>query len=232
VSTGAPDHHPTVALIHATPAAMGPAKAAFAERFPEATLWNLLDDQLQNEASAAGGVTPPLQDRMLTLIRHAIDGGADGVLLTCSMYGATAQDAAPGLPIPVLAPDEALFAATAAQHAARIAVLASLPTAVTDTTARLTTYLAANNQPETVVTGTVIPGGAEATAAGNAQALQDAVVAAAVGVAGQVDLIVLANFSLAPTTAATAAAVSVPVLSPPQLAADVLRAQLLPERVA
>jgi len=232
VSTGAPEQHPTVALIHATPAAMGPAKAAFAERFPEATLWNLLDDQLQNQASAAGGVTPPLRDRMLTLIRHAIDGGADGVLLTCSMYGATAQDAAPGLPIPVLAPDEALFAQVAAHRATRIAVLASLPTAVADTTTRLTAYLTANDQPDAVVTGTVIPGGAEATAGGNAPGLQDAVVATARAVAPGTDLIVLANFSLAPTTAAAAAAVTVPVLSPPQLAADVLRAQLLPERVA
>ena len=53
-------HAPTVALIHATPAAMAPARAAFADRFPEARLWNLLDDLLISDAEAAGsGRRPP-----------------------------------------------------------------------------------------------------------------------------------------------------------------------------
>ena len=74
---------PTVALVHATPAAMAPARSAFADRFPQARLWNLLDDRLISEAEATGGLTPALRHRMQTLIRHAVDGGADAVLLSC-----------------------------------------------------------------------------------------------------------------------------------------------------
>ena len=105
------DGPPTVALIHATPAAMRPARAAFADRFPEARLWNLLDDLLITEAEAAGGLTPPLRHRMRTLIRHAVDGGADAVLLSCSMYGQVAIDEATSYPVPVLPSDQALFEA-------------------------------------------------------------------------------------------------------------------------
>jgi hypothetical protein len=78
---------PTVALIHATPAAIGPARMAFSERFPRATVWNLLDDLLISQAQSAGGLTPALRGRMERLIEHAVAGGADAVLLTCSMYG-------------------------------------------------------------------------------------------------------------------------------------------------
>ena len=43
------------------------------------------------DADAAGGLTPALRDRMSTLIRYAVDGGADAVLLSCSMYGPVAR---------------------------------------------------------------------------------------------------------------------------------------------
>jgi hypothetical protein len=50
--------------------------------------------------------------------------------------------------------------------------------------------------------------------------------AAAQELAAEVDLIVLAQYSLAPTLAAVAAATAVPVLSPPHLAASTLRDRL------
>lgn len=91
---------PTVALIHATTAAIAPAAAAFADRFPEARLWNLLDDLLMTEADAAGGLTAPLRRRMRCLIAHAEDGGAAAILLTCSLYGPVAGEVTPARPRP------------------------------------------------------------------------------------------------------------------------------------
>ena len=49
---------PTVALIHATPAAMAPARDAFADRFPQARVWNLLDDLLISQARRRGRSHP------------------------------------------------------------------------------------------------------------------------------------------------------------------------------
>ena len=103
------DQRPTVALIHASPASVAPAMAAFAEEFPDANLWNLLDDRLVVDADAAGGLTPALRERMTTLIKYAVDGGADAVQLSCSMYGPVAVDAAGSDRFTVLASDQAMF---------------------------------------------------------------------------------------------------------------------------
>lgn len=120
---------PTLALVHATPAAMAPAVAAFGERFPEAGLWHLLDDRLVTDAERAGGLVPPLRRRMLSLIGHAVAGGADGVLLTCSMYGPVARLAAQLWDRPVAGSDEAMYERVAADRPARVAVLGSLRSA-------------------------------------------------------------------------------------------------------
>jgi hypothetical protein len=72
---------PTLGVIHATPASIAPARAAFADRFPDARLWNLMDGRLAGDADREGRLTPALRRRMLSLIAHAIDGGADAVLL-------------------------------------------------------------------------------------------------------------------------------------------------------
>ena len=91
---------PIVALIHASPASVAPAQAAFAAEFPTAQLWNLVDDRLVVDADRAGGLTPALHDRMSTLIRYAVEGGAHAVQLSCSRYGpvAVAAHLAPYLP--------------------------------------------------------------------------------------------------------------------------------------
>jgi Asp/Glu/hydantoin racemase len=212
-----------VALIHAAPASMPPAHGAFAERFPSARLWNLLDDRLLPDADAAGGLTPPLRHRMRTLIRHAVEGGADAVLLTCSMYGPVAVEEAAGHPVPVLPSDHALFDAVRSQGARRVAVLGPIRASVDDTAGRLRAQL-----PAATVAGTVVDGAPGADPA----RLERLVADTARRVAPDADVIVLGQFSIAPAQAAAQAAVSVPVLSPPHLAADLLRRRLAAKATA
>jgi hypothetical protein len=214
---------PTVALIHATPAAMGPARDAFADRFPQARVWNLLDDLLVSQAEEAGSITPGLRGRMAGLIDHAVRGGADAVLLTCSMYGPVAHDAAGASSVPLLASDDALFAAVAERRPQRVAVLGPIRAGVDDTVARLRAHL---GDDAAEVTGRMVDGAGRATAAGNLAELERLVVAAALAAEPDADLIVLGQFSLSPATQAAAAAVPVPVLSPPHLAAEALSARL------
>jgi hypothetical protein len=213
---------PTVALIHATPAAMAPARAAFAERFPRARLWNLLDDLLISEAEAAGRITPPLRRRMEHLIQHARDGGADAVLLTCSMYGSVAHGVS-GAAGPLLASDDALFAAVAGLAPRRVVVLGPIPAGVQDTVSRLAQHL---DDPAVSVDGVVVDGAAAAAAAGDQAVLEARMVQAAREAEETADVIVIGQFSLTPAASAVTAAVSVPVLSPPHLAAETLRARL------
>jgi len=229
VTSGIRGESPTVALIHATPAAMPPARAAFTARFPQARLWNLLDDLLISEAEAAGGLTPGLRQRMRTLIRYAVDGGADAVLLSCSMYGPVAAEAAGAYPVPVLASDQALFDAVAARvtdGARRVAVLGPIRAGVDDTVARLRDWLTDRDAPDAVITGSVVDGVREAAAARDQGLLEQLVADEARWIGSDADVIVLGQFSISSAQQAAQAAVAVPVLSPTHLAADVLRDRL------
>ncbi|MEU6249093.1 hypothetical protein [Glycomyces sp. NPDC047010] len=203
-----------VALVHATAASMRPAHLAFAAAFPEAVLWNLLDDRLVVEADEAGGLTEPLAARMRTLIGHAIGGGADAVLLTCSMYGPVA--AATEAAVPVLPSDLALFEAVRDSGAQRVEVLCPLAPAVADTVARL-----GGAAPGVRIEGTQVEG-----ASGADEHELNALIAAAAA-RSEADLVVLGQFSLAPAQEAAQAAAKVPVLSAPRLAAERLRSLLV-----
>jgi Asp/Glu/hydantoin racemase len=208
---------------------MAPARVAFIERFPRARLWNLLDDLLITQAEAAGGLTPALRHRMHTLIRHAVDGGADAVLLSCSMYGPVATEAAPTYPIPILASDQALFDAVADRvigGASRVAVVGPLRAGVDDTVARLRDRLTDRAAPNASITGTVVDGAREAAAADDHARLEQLVADEARWIGSGADLIVLGQFSISPALRAVQAAVSVPVLSPTHLAADVLHSRI------
>lgn len=215
---------PIIALIHATPASIAPAHGAVTTRFPDARLWNLLDDRLIVEVTRAGGLTASLRDRMAELINYTVRGGADAVLLTCSMYGPASQ--ASRWPVPVHACDQAMFARIRDLRPGRIAVLGTLATAVADTVTRLNDFLGGA---PVRVRGVVVDGAHAAVLSGDAAGLRELTAHAASRAQSDTDLIVLGQYSVSPALAATRTAVSVPVLSPPQLAADALRAAMIPE---
>lgn len=217
---------PIVALIHASPASVAPAQAAFAAEFPTAQLWNLVDDRLVVDADRAGGLTPALHDRMSTLIRYAVEGGAHAVQLSCSMYGPVAVAASAQHAVPVLASDQAMFEQVAASGAGRVGVLGSLSSAAADSAGRLRAALG-ERSPATVVTWRAVEGASAAANAHDLELLTKLMEAAGQELATEVDLIVLAQYSLAPTLVAVAAASPVPVLSPPHLAASSLRDRLV-----
>ncbi|MFU8872747.1 hypothetical protein [Micromonospora sp. SL4-19] len=216
------DSPPTVAVVHATPAAMAPAADAFATAFPQARIWNLLDDLLLKQAEQESGITAPLRRRMSTLIGYAVDGGADAVLLSCSLYGPVAQELAPAYPVPVLASDQALFEEVARRRPARVTVLGPVRGGVDDTVARLRTHLAAASVGGKVA-GAVVGG---ARTAGDGAALAQLVGAAAQRVRQHSDLVLLGQFSLAPGLAAARDSADVPVLSAAHVAATALRRRL------
>jgi hypothetical protein len=107
--------------------------------------------------------------------------------------------------------------------ARRIGVLGPIRAGVDDTVARLADWLGA---PELRISGVVVDGVREAAAAGDRAWLEQLVADEARRVAPDTDVVVLGQFSISPAQPAAQAAVSVPVLSPPHLAADVLRDRL------
>ncbi|QUW17843.1 hypothetical protein [Agrococcus sp. Marseille-Q4369] len=210
------------ALISATPLAIAPAAAAIAETFPDATVWNLLDDRLLADAQAEGSITEPLAARMDQLIESALGGGADGVILTCSQYGqrALVRDAsADG--VAVLSADGPLFDEVVALAPHRLLLVASLESAATDSGERLRAAIAAAAG-STEIETLVVPAAANPL---TTDALVAALEGAIAEAGGHHDAIVLAQYSLAPAAPALAERFGV-VLDGPAAAARRLRATL------
>src|SRR5699024_2289808 len=209
--------------ISATPVAIPPATKALSEEFPQAQVWNLLDDRLLQDAADAGELTDPLAGRMRGLIEHAVGAGADAVLLTCSMYGRVAQESA--APIPALAPDEAAFAEASSGTYGTVLVVASFESALNDSVHRFeNTVAAAGTQVQ--ARGLAVPTAKDAADKDDPALLADALITACRPHLEGVDAILLAHYSLAPARAALQSAVGIPVISGPVSAAVTLRERL------
>ncbi|GGY98087.1 aspartate/glutamate racemase family protein [Streptomyces poonensis] len=216
---------PLVAMIHAVPAAARTAQEAFAHEFPQATVWNVLDDRLLDDARAVGGLSDALRRRMLRLIGHVIEGGAQAVLLTCSSYGEVVDTARTLWDVPVLKSDEAMFQAALAGPFARVAVVASTAPAVPAAVAQLEALAPAvrAGRPVDIVTALSESAAGPADAEETARHLADALQAAG---AGDADAVLLAQYSLTPARAALSALLGVPVLDGAGAAARELRGLL------
>lgn len=212
-----------VALISATSAAIGPATDGLRIAFPEAETWNLVDDRLMTDATSAGGVTSRLSDRMRALIAHAVNGGADAVLLTCSMYGELAQETV--APIPVHAPDQASFATAASGEYRRVLIVASFQAALDDAVERFTRHVNLIGR-RINVTGIVAADALAATNSGDQQRLSTVLGDACAPAVGTVDAVLLAQYSLAPAQAVLQERLGRPVISGPTSAATALRSAL------
>lgn len=214
---------PRIALISAVTAAIAPARSALDELYPEAEVWNILDDRLLSDADDRGGLDDALRARMVRLIDHALAEGADGVLLTCSLYGPVASDVRRDAP--VLAPDEAAFREIAMAGYGSVLVVASFEGARDDSVERLEETLREAGS-ATAVTGIAVPAAMAATKAQDSRALLAALSEACAPHTPKVDAVFLAQYSLAPAAHDLALALGIPVLSGPASSAVALRGLL------
>ena len=81
------DPTPRIMLIHALRESQVPAWRAFEAGWPQARIFNLLDDSLSADVAAAGRLTDDMIERFLTLGRYAAGTGADAIQFTCSAFG-------------------------------------------------------------------------------------------------------------------------------------------------
>ncbi|GEK79745.1 hypothetical protein [Agrococcus baldri] len=209
-----------IALISATPLAIAPATAAVSAAVPNSTIWNLLDDRLLADLKQQGEMTGPLAARMDILIESALAGGADGVLLTCSQYGVRADHRDPATDgVTVISADGPLFEDAVALAPASVLLAASLESAAADSTARLDAAFAAAGA-VTSIRSVVVPTGADPLPAPE---LAAHLAAAISEVTEPYDVVVLAQYSLAPAAEELRAHIAVPVLDGPSVAASRLR---------
>lgn len=214
-----------IVLIHAVPVSIPPIRHAFTEAWPEAEISNLLDDGLTGALSREGGLTPRIVQRICDLASYAARTGADGILFSCSAFTPAMDVAKRLVTIPVLKPDEAMIAA-ALETGRRIGVVATMPAAAPTQAEQL--QAAATEQGKTIqVTTAVATGALAALNAGDAATHDQLIADAAERLAPDVDVICLAQFSMARARAVAQARVRVPVLTSPAAAVARLKAMLM-----
>lgn len=211
---------PRIALIHALELARRPVLDAFGELWPEAETVEIMDESLSRDLARAGALTPAFNGRMTALARRAVDGGADGILFTCSAFGAAIEVARAGLDIPVLKPEEAMIE-DALAAGGRVGGLATFAPTIPSLVAEVE-GAAARLGVEAEIDIRHVPGAMEALKAGRGDE-HDRLIAAAAAALGDCAAVMLAQFSMARAQGAVAHAVAATVLSSPASAVTRLR---------
>lgn len=185
----------TLGLIH-TSATLVPVFQQLCNEFlPGVNVFNIVDDSLIKNVIANGELNATTARRVVDYVGSAETAGADYILVTCSSIGAAVEAAADLTKVPVLRVDQPM-ADLAVQTGKRIGVIATLSTTL-GPTSDLVKRRAAKAGKEIELTSKLCDGAFEALMSGNT-ALHDEMVAKALKeLSLQVDVILLAQASMA-----------------------------------
>jgi Asp/Glu/hydantoin racemase len=190
-------------------------------KLPGVAVFNLVDDSLIKDVIRHGHLRPQTARRVTQHVAAAEDAGADFILVTCSSIGAAVETAATLSGVPVLRVDQPM-ADQAVKTAKRVGVIATLPTTL-EPTADLIRRRAAAADRDIELTARLCEGAFDALMSGDS-ATHDAMVAAALReLSSQVDVIALAQASMARVVDTLSENErSTPILASPPLAVDYL----------
>jgi Asp/Glu/hydantoin racemase len=208
-------------LIH-TSATLVPVFAALCkEKLPNVEVFNIADDSLVKGIREAGSLTATIARRVANYLESAELAGADYIMVTCSSIGPAVEAGAKLRGVPVLRVDQPM-ADQAVATGTKIGVIATLSTTL-EPTADLILRRAALAGKKIELTSKLVEGAFEALMAGDG-ATHDAKVAAALKeLSKQVDVILLAQASMARVVDSLAPEDKrVPILASPGTAVDYL----------
>jgi Asp/Glu/hydantoin racemase len=212
-----------IALVHATPAAVDPIRNAFAQAWPEPDLVNLLDDSLSRDRARTTELTAGIFRRFEALGSYAVLLGADAILFTCSAFGPAIERVARSVKMPVLKPNEAMFAEAIA-IGGRIGMLATFEPSIASMSEEFEEQ-ARQAGSTAKLKSALVPGAMAALLAGQREK-HDALVTGAASELAGCNAIMLAQFSMAPAATRLRGQTSVPVLASPASAVAALKGRL------
>ena len=209
----------TLGLIH-TSATLVPVFQQLCNQYlPGVQVFNIVDDSLIKNVIKCGELRPDTARRAVQYAASAEAAGADFILYTCSSIGAAVETAATLTKVPVLRVDQPM-ADKAVQTGKVIGVIATLPTTLNPTT-DLVKRRAAVAGKKVEVVSKLCKGAFDALMSGDG-AGHDAMVAAALKeLSSKVDVIVLAQASMARVVDTLPDSdKKVPILSSPSIAIE------------
>ena len=211
----------TLGLVH-TSATLVPMFAELCSKYlPHVKTFNIVDDSLIKNTIACGELTPDTSRRVVNYAGSAQDAGADFILFTCSSIGPAVEAAAALTKVPVLRVDQPM-ADKAVQTGKRIGVIATLSTTL-EPTSDLVKRRAAVAGKEIVLVSKLCEGAFDALMSGDAATHDKKVGDALKQLSTEVDVIVLAQASMARVVDTLSEADKrVPILASPPIAIQYL----------
>jgi aspartate/glutamate racemase len=212
-------------LVHTTPVAVRPVNDAFREIYPEADVRNVLDDRLLADLQAAGGeFNPGLRRRLAKLIEYSESSGADAILLTCSSYSQVALPIAALVDVPFFRADDALLD-RAVDSGQAIGLIATVPTALDYASGELSARAEALGRSVTVVSR-LREDAFQALGRGDFDDHDQMLIETIRELEPQVDVIALAQYSMARVMPGIPKDLKVPVLSSPHAGVERVKVAL------
>ena len=221
--------HPRIALIHATRAAIDPIEAATVKLWPEAEMISILEEGLSIDRAKSAELSSDLSRRIIDLSRYAEMAAADGVLFTCSAFGAAIDRANFEARIPVMKPNEAMFNAAFA-YGDRVAMIYTFPPAAAGMEEEFR-EASRDLESNARITSVFCDGALEAKRKG-ADFTHDWLIAKTAAEIEDADVILLAQFSMATAADEVRARTEIPVLTGPEAAVTEIRRRVENSRKA
>jgi Asp/Glu/hydantoin racemase len=213
----------TIAVIHTGPVTVQPIKDQISEQIPEARVINIMDDSLLNDVRAAGHLTQEVASRIHSYMANAQAMHVDIILNACSSVGEAVDSVRNFVSTPIVKIDEAM-AEEASSIGRHIGVVATVSTTL-EPTVRLIRKKADELSRTIKVSERIADGAFEALLSDNA-ALHDEIVKNTISaLAEEVDVVVLAQVSMA-RLVPQLEGVRVPVLSSPRSGVAALKRAL------
>ncbi|MBQ5637936.1 MAG: hypothetical protein IIV06_02640, partial [Alistipes sp.] len=184
-----------IVAVHTAMALVEPLNKLFKEYLPEVKLNHIADDSLIQEVIANNAVTPAVRRRLLSYYTAAADAGADVVFNCCSSVGGVADVGDTVAPVKVFRIDGPM-AEKAVREGKRIGVIATLPTTLGPTVELLQNKAREAGREIEIVDG--LADGAFAAGQSGDKATHDRLIEeVAKRIADKVDVVVLAQGSMA-----------------------------------
>ncbi len=207
----------TLGLVHTSATLVPVFQKLCSDYLPGVNVFNIVDDSLIKDVISKNELTNTTSRRVVNYVGSAETAGADFIMVTCSSIGVAVETSAELTEVPVLRVDQPM-ADLAVQTGKKIGVVATLPTTLAPTSDLVKRRAVAAGK-EIELTSRLCEGAFEALMGGNPDKHDEMVAKALIELSKQVDVIVLAQASMARVVDTLSEDdKKVPILSSPALA--------------
>ncbi len=186
--------------------------------------FHIVDESLLVTLRKVGGLSPQIIRRLCQHVISAEETGADIITVTCSSISPAVDDARRMVDRPVLKIDEPM-AEAAVERGEKIGVLATVATTL-EPTSNLVRQKAIEKGRKVKISTALCEEAFKASLRGDVETYDRVLMEKAMELAGEVDVLLLAQGSMARVQAPLSQRIKIPVLSSPRLFAETLKSML------